>query len=69
MPPRNQRCPYCLRVRPEKPISHCYFCRKHIGDEYIVLIDEEGEKFGLCSQNCLDSMFRTMEAEEYEEEE
>jgi len=69
MPPRTQKCPYCLRVKPEKPISNCYFCKKDIGDEYIVLIDEDGDKYGLCSMTCMESMFQAMEVEEFEEDE
>ena len=39
----NRRCPYCLRDKPEKPISDRHFCTKEIGDERIVLIDEKGK--------------------------
>jgi ribosomal protein L24E len=50
-------------------VSECYYCHKPISDEYILLIDEEGERFGFCSTNCMDLLFEYMENEDFEEDE
>lgn len=67
--PRGMRCPYCGKERPRQRVSECYYCHKPIFDEYILLIDEEGERFGFCSTKCMDDLFEYMEAEDFEEEE
>ncbi len=67
--PQGNRCPFCGKERPRQRVSECYYCHKPITDEYILLIDEAGDRFGFCSAKCMDLLFDYMEAEEYEEEE
>ena len=55
--------------RPRHRVSKCYFCSKDLGEDYIMLIDEDGDKYGLCSVQCMDSLFEYMQAEELEEDE
>jgi len=66
--PQKIKCPYCGRDRPQEEVTTCYYCKKELEDEYIVLVDEESEAFPLCSTKCLDLLFEFMEAEEEEEE-
>lgn len=63
------RCPYCGKERPRHRVSKCYYCSKDVGDEDVILIDEEGQRFGLCSPKCMDDLFAMMEADEFEEDE
>jgi len=64
-----EKCPYCGKESPRHRVSKCFYCSKEVGDEYIILIDEDGQRFGLCSAKCMDNLFEMMEAEEFEEDE
>jgi len=61
-------CPYCGKESVQEEKATCYFCNKELGDEYVLIVDEVGETFSLCSVNCMDSLFESMEIEEEEEE-
>ncbi len=63
----KMRCPYCGRERPFQAATTCYYCHIDLQDEHIILIDEEGDAYPLCSLRCLDLLFESLEAEEEEE--
>ncbi len=67
--PQPMKCPYCGKERPRYRMSKCFFCEKPLSEEYVMLIDEQGDRFGLCSTDCMTRLFETMEAEEFEEDE
>lgn len=50
-------------------MTSCYYCDGGLGAEYIVLIDEDGDPFALCSPKCMELLFEFLEAEAEEEEE
>ena len=63
------KCPYCGQDRAGSAVTECPFCHGPLAEEYLLLVDEDGDPFPLCSLKCMDSWFEFLEAEDAEEDE
>ena len=69
MPTPTVRCPYSGQESRGEGVPYCYFCNATLGEECLILVDEDGDPFLLCSTRCLDLLLEFLEAEAGEEEE